>query len=970
MNVKAPVGIRFYRSIAILFTWAGLCAFPGFAQEAAEIQRVERELLTAKGLARGQKLDQLGELLSIQQPTRALALVHEALRIAEQEHSPALEASVRHNAGVIYRALGRNDEASREVLQSLAMRRAAKDRQGEAQCLNTMGLIQIDLGNYSEAVEMFLAALAIRREVKSEPGIAYALNNIGKVYRLTGDYASAIRYIEQAIEIKKRLKLRTSLAYSYINLGGTYLAKGQLDEALKAFEHSLRIRNEVGDWRGLGDTYDALGTVHQRQGNIELALAEFGQAIELRNRVHDPNGTAETQIHMGRALTTAKRTDEARKALDSAIKLSEQLGSRSLLSEATLAMADLEQASGNPAAALRWYRQHMKEKREFLNETQLRRMAELHVRVEKQHEQQELELLRKEAALRNQQRGTERIVRNSLMVALLSALITGAVVVNRYRIKKRSEHLYRLKSEELAARSAELEALNHELERASQVKSAFLANVSHEIRTPLNGILGIASLLADTPLNSEQRALTKTILSSGENLLTIINDILDLSKIEAGKLELDCQEFNLRQTVEDVCSLSAVRAEEKGVELGLQFEASTPNAVLGDETRVRQILTNLVGNAVKFTDHGHVLVSVRGEPRQDGRVNVRMEVEDTGIGIPEKLLPKLFEKFQQMDNSSTRRHGGTGLGLAISRQLVELQGGQISVRTEENAGSTFSFELPFPLPATETVKAPALPDTPLAAVVWMEAPLAKRAVRGLCRENGIGAVDCGSAAEAAAHRQTLSAGKRTPVLITDVPSDQITASGLRHLARVQVVSRIASQTPEGAFVRRPVFRNALIQALAKALRPATTELPSTEPASVVSQPSARKGSILLVEDNAVNQRVALGLLKKLGFEVDIAGNGEAAIERCRSRQYDLVLMDCQMPLMDGFEATRRIRDLENGGHRAPIVALTASAMQGDRERCLSAGMDDHITKPISLAALQQVIAKYIEQEQRCPTTLA
>lgn len=964
MNLKLPIGTRLWPFIALLVACAISPAAQAEEQETLEIQRLEHEIPPAQGLLRGQKLDRLGELVSVQQPTRALELVKEALRIAANEHSPQLEASARHNSGVIYRALGQYDEASREVLQSLAMRRSAKDRPGEAQCLNTMGLIQADLGNYSDALEMFLSALSIRQELKNEPGVAYALNNIGKVYRLTGDYANAIRYVQQAIEIKKRLHLKTSLAYSYINLGATYLAKGQLDNALEAFDHSLRIRREVEDWRGLGDTYDAIGLAHQRQGKIELALEEFSQAVELRNKVHDVNGTAETQIHIGRAMTAAKRLPEARKALEMAVKLSQQISNRNLLSEATLALADFEQASGNTATALTWYRQHMKEKSDLLKESQFRRMAELHMRVEKQHELQELELLRKEAALRNQQRGTERLVRNSLLVALLSALLTAAVLVNRYRIKKRSEDLYRLKSEELATRSVELETLNHELERVSQVKSAFLANVSHEIRTPMNGILGIASLLADTPLNSEQRALTKTILSSGESLLTIINDILDLSKIEAGKLVLQNQEFNLQQTVEDVCSLSAIRAEEKGVELALRFEAGAPTLVIGDEIRFRQIVTNLVGNAVKFTDHGHVLVSVRAQPREDGKVTVLVEVEDTGIGIPEKYRGKLFEKFQQMDNSNTRRHGGTGLGLAISRQLVELQGGQIGVRSEEHAGSTFYFQLPFSVPHTELNKPAAPAETSRIAVIWLQAPLARRIIRDICAENGMGIVELNSAEQVEACRATIADQPgRMPILITDMPAPHATLPELQSWAAVQVIPRIASPPQTSQFVRRPVFRDALLQAMAKAVRPAVAESPA-EPAPAPKPPAGPKAAILLVEDNAVNQRVAIGFLKKLGFDVDVADNGEVAVERCRSNQYDLLLMDCQMPRMDGFEATRRIRALENGARRAPIVALTASAMQGDRERCLAAGMDDHITKPISLLALQQVIARYIETESR------
>jgi len=588
--------------------------------------------------------------------------------------------------------------------------------------------------------------------------------------------------------------------------------------------------------------------------------------------------------------------------------------------------------------------------------------------------------------IRLQQEYTDRAVesnKNDYQFIWLMLLLLGifSLVVGVF-IARAVTRSVRNKSQELSEKNTKLSLAYSQAEDSTKAKSTFLANMSHEIRTPMTGVLGMLDLLRDTHLVSEQKYFVDTAYNSAEALLSVINDVLDFSKIEAGKIKFESISFDVRHLLEEVVGLYAKKTQDKGVEIISYVDNDIPEYVLGDPTRLRQILNNLIGNAMKFTDHGEIFIGLEcdKDPSSAGNNLYQFIVRDTGVGISESSKKLIFDNFEQADESTTRKYGGTGLGLSICRQMVELFGGKMGVDSIKGVGSTFWF-------TARLASSKRMGDYrkkgrffSLTIYIFARSVAVREAITSLVEYWGctvVMSIDCTS--------DVFTVPNIPSVDLAILDIDELLSCNITdaYLLRTKIVNaknsigifKLSENDVTGKAevfqldisISRPVRRSALFEALSLLEGRENNDTDNTKVTDKYLSPQTHAASVLLVEDNAINQQVAVTILHKQGYKVDIASDGLQAFLLFQSNKYHVVLMDCQMPLMDGFEATRKMRKMEyeQGLKRTPIIALTANALDEDREACLSSGMDDFLVKPIRIQAIRDVFSRFeIGEEHR------
>lgn len=540
-------------------------------------------------------------------------------------------------------------------------------------------------------------------------------------------------------------------------------------------------------------------------------------------------------------------------------------------------------------------------------------------------------------------------------------------------------------NEEMGKLNIELKAAWERAEDANLAKNMFLANMSHEIRTPINGVIGFLQLLQNTKLSELQEEYVREGITSSEVLLCVINDILDFSKIEAGKLTMEKIDFNIRSTVENAVSTFKPKANEKGLGLYSFIKSGVPEVVGGDPTRLRQILTNLISNAIKFTSEGEIFIKVENIKEEDNIATLRFEVSDTGIGISKETVSKLFTPFTQETISTTRKYGGTGLGLSISKELINMMDGEITVESVEGKGSTFYFTARFEIisKVNEIVRTNYKILENIKALIVDDNRKNLRITRSYLEEFGVKVVESQNGEDAVTELLNhSSSGEKIDVVISDYQMTGISgyelASAIKSIPSIRNIPMIlltsvsqkgddlkAREKGFSAYLSKPIKRDELLGSIVTVL---STRKDKSDNESVITKYSqieslaVNKPKILLAEDNIVNQKIVVEILRSRGLTCDIAENGKEAYEACLIKSYDIVLMDCQMPIMDGYEASEKIRASETGKKCTRIIAMTANAMEGDKEKCLKVGMDDYISKPINFDVMLNMIEESIKHK--------
>ncbi|KAA3656916.1 MAG: response regulator [Chloroflexi bacterium] len=979
-----------------------------YAEQSMKLAKVEG---LAKDEAVAHKL--IGIIHSVEgNQSAALDWLQQAIKMMEAGSFTKELVTAKSSLAIIYLQIGDYPQALTTFLQALKKGEAVGDEVGIAKVNANIGFLYGLMKEWDKAIAYYQKTIP-NEEITNQEWLGYTYYGMSDVYLRQGDAVNGWIYAEKCLEFTQSVGDRHNEARAYKNLGESLRLQGKLAEAQAAFLQGIEIQEslksdlhnvfhflaighlyiemqrfvEAADYMNkalnlalsfdelpqIMDCYEALIALYEAQDEYALALKYYRkytavkdslfnekkqlQLSEMQTQFDTERKEKESEIYQLKTVALEKEITQRRQAEAEALRQSEYY--QALLQNIPIATMTLDLNGLVDSCNIAFETIFGFQEKEIVG----RIAGSFFSSADNDELQSNYEqLLTQQSVHRFTRRphadGTLIDVELFAVPVIVNDVQVG-VLVMYHDIRERI-------ASEVALRQAKQLA-----EQATQAKSEFLANMSHEIRTPLNGIVGVAGLLMETALNREQLEYSQIIQSSGDSLLTIINEILDFSKIEAGKLELEEQPFDLRQGIEDALDLLAAKAAGKSLELGYSVEGQIPYQMVGDATRFRQILVNLLGNAVKFTEAGEVIVYVMGKVVENGRYRLHLAVKDTGIGIPSERMNRLFQSFSQVDSSTTRKYGGTGLGLVISQRLAILMGGRMWVESEVGVGSTFHFTVEGT--AVFAQKEQYLQTTQLALankrVLIIDDNSTNRLI--LSRQLASWKMVVEEAESGAAALNLLNPTNSFDLALVDMHMPEMNGVEFAHHWQRKQANRVkmplvllssvgqrdaAMREAFDAILSKPVKPSSLYNVLTDIFAKENINHRRLSPARETSRvPNIGPVHILLVEDNRINQRVGLRMLAKLGCCADVAANGIEALAAVARQSYDIVLMDIQMPEMDGVEATKLILERYDGEERPYIIAMTANALAGDKEAYLEAGMNDYLSKPVKLESLQTVL---------------
>lgn len=774
---------------------------------------------------------------------KAIEYLSKSIEISKKIKDSLQLSKSTENIALNYQSLGKNDTALKLLKQNLELNKNRNDKHSIAVTYVNIANIYSETGQYTIAIEKYYNSLEIFENLGEKLNFSKSLNNIGNIFNRLKEYNKALEYYEQAFAIKQELNDKRGSANLLNNIGAIYYFEDNFEKANNYFIKSLKIREEIGSKYGIASSLSNIGMIYRKLNNLNKALEYQTKALEIKKEIGSKESIASSYTNIGGIYQEKKDYPNALNYYTKAYDIVQEIGDKLSEAKNTLAFAKVYALMNNYKKAYDYYNLYHQQYDSLFNSKMSNQIAEMQTKYKTEKKEKEIQLQKIEIEQKGEKIKQKNLQRNMLFIGLILVLIILIVLYISFRQKRKSyaflskqktdileknEELKQQK-EEILAQAEQLENANTEITRNSKLKDLFFASMSHEIRTPINVIVGFTNLLLNAKIPKKQNAYVENIRNSGKSLLVIINDILDFSKIEAGKLEIELVNFNLSELTRNLYSIMLVKANEKKVILNLNIDKKLPDIINGDPVRLNQILTNLIANAIKFTNEGgKISIEAKLIEESEAEINIKFSISDTGIGIPENRLNSIFEDYTQADVQTTRKYGGTGLGLSIVKKLLDLQNGEISVQSEVNKGSTFSFNIPY----------------------------------------------------MASNEKLIVKGTKS--------------------TKIQLVKKINDV------------------------------------------------HILLVDDNMMNRILAIDTIHMFNDKIliDEAQNGKVAIKMLQEKKYDLVLMDLLMPEMDGYEATETIRNKLNPPvSKIPILGMTANALDEEREKCISIGMNDYITKP-------------------------